>query len=559
MTATASLRYQSIYQFPESNATDNQKQKSMCTIHPVANPDWYSPETGIYSSKHKPIDLPSDHFLDVVSFIFSHKHNGVSALIDSSTGSSISYQELFPLVKSMASGLHKMGVSQNDVVLLLLPNSIYFPVVFLSVLYFGAIVTTMNPLSSISEIKKQTTDCSVSLAFTVSENAKKLEALGIPVIEVPENVNFGIPKSKPVIHQEDTAAILYSSGTTGSSKGVVLTHKNFICMIELFVKFEASQYKRPSWKNVYLAVLPMFHVYGLSLFVTGLLSLGSNIIVMRKFGTNEMVQAIEKYKVTHFHLVPPMLTALTKRAKGVNGCSLQSLKQISCGAAPLSRKTIEDFVQTLPQVDFIQGYGMTESAVATRGFNTEKFRNYSSMGLLAPNMQCKVVDCETGSSLPPGCIGELWLRGPAIMKGYLNNKEATMSTIDIDGWLHTGDLVYFDQDGYLYMSDRLKDVIKYKGFQIAPADLEAVLICHPDIVDAAVTGALDEEAGEIPVAFVVREDGSVLSDKDVINYVASKVAPCKKVRKVVFTGSIPRSAAGKILRRQLRNSLNSRL
>ncbi|KAJ7943911.1 4-coumarate--CoA ligase-like [Quillaja saponaria] len=546
----------------------NQKQDTMHTItkHSVAFADWYSPETGIYKSKHKPRNLPTDPFLDVVSFIFSHKHNGISALIDSSTGFSISYQELYPLVKSMASGLHKMGVSQNDVILLLLPNSIYFPIVFLGVLYLGAIVTTMNPLCTISEIKKQAADSCVSLAFTMSEeNVKKIEPLGIPVIEVPENVNlpnssdfhklisgnFDLPP-KPVIKQEDTAAILYSSGTTGTSKGVVISHKNFISIIELLAKFEASQYKNPRWENVNLAVLPMFHMYGLSLFVTGLLTLGTTIVVMRKYDVDEVVKVIDKYKVTHFPVVPPILTAIINRAKGVHESSLQSLKQVCSAAAILTRKTIEEFVQSLPHVDLIQCYGMTECGIGTRGFNTDFFRKYSSIGLLVPNMEAKVVEWNTGSFLPPGNTGELLLRGPPVMKGYLNNEEATKSAIDKDGWYHSGDIVYFDQDGYLYICDRLKDVIKYKGFQIAPADLEAVLILHPEIVDAAVTSALDEVNGEIPVAFVVRKARSVLSQKDVINYVAKQVAPYKKIRKVVFLDSLPRSATGKILRRQLR-------
>ncbi|XP_061343091.1 4-coumarate--CoA ligase-like 6 [Gastrolobium bilobum] len=542
----------------------------------LTHPHWYSPKTGIYHSKHAPLKLPTDPFLDIVSFIFSHPHNGVSALVDSSSGCSISYAKLLPLVKSMASGLHKMGVSQGDVVLLLLPNSIYYPIVFLGVLYLGAVVTPLNPLSSIYEIHRQIIECGVRMAFTVPENLKKLEPLGIPVIAVPENekglrhgcfsgfcnlisCNFDLPQ-RPVIQQEDIAAILYSSGTTGVSKGVVLTHKNLVAMVELFVRFEASQYEYSCLKNVFLAVLPMFHIYGLSLFAMGLLSLGSTVIVMRKFDIDEAITVIDKYKVTHFPVVPPMLTALTTRAKGINGSKLKSLIQVSSGAAPLSVGVINDFVQTFPNVDFIQGYGMTEStAVGTRGFNTEKFHNYSSVGLLAPNMEAKVVDWNTGACLPPGNSGELWLRGPSIMRGYLNNEEATMSIIDKDGWLHTGDVVYFDQDGYLHISDRLKDIIKYKGFQIAPADLEAVLILHPEVVDVAVTAVMDEETGEMPVAFVVRKVGSVLSTKHIMDYVAEQVAPHKKVRKVVFTDKIPRSATGKILRKQLRNCLTSKL
>lgn len=331
---------------------------------------WYSPETGIYTSKHAPLELPSDPFLDVVSHIFSHQHNGVSALIDSSSACSISYSDLFPLVKSTAFGLHKMGVSQGDVVLLLIPNSIFYPIVFLGVLYLGAIVTPLNPRSHISEIHKQIAECGVSMAFTSQEKVRKLQPLGIQVIGVPGNFkdlkcsdysvfynlvsgNSGL-FTRPVIKQEDKAAILYSSGTTGTSKGVVLTHKNFVSMVELFVRFEASQYDYSSSKNVFLAVLPMFHVYGLSLFATGLLSLGSTIIVMKAFDINEVIKVIDSYRVTHFPVVPPILTALTKRVTSINRSYLQSLIQVSCGAAPLSIKNIEDFIHTLPNVDFIQ-------------------------------------------------------------------------------------------------------------------------------------------------------------------------------------------------------------
>lgn len=354
------------------NCHITEKQSTQIQQNPKPHPHWYSPETGIYHSKHPSLELPSDPFLDVVSFVFSHQHNGVSALIDSSSGSSISFPELYPLVKSMASGLHNTGISKGDVVLILLPNSIYYPIVFLGVLYLGAIVTTMNPLSSVLEIKKQITDCNVRLAFTVPEKVEKLQALGVPAIGVPENVNFDSKKQttfsafykliygsfdlapRPMIKQQDTAAIMYSSGTTGMSKGVVLTHTNFIAMVELFVRFEASQYDYSSLDNVFLAVLPMFHIYGLSLFVVGLLYLGSSVVVMRKFDINAVIKALDRYKVTHFPVVPPILTALTREVKNVGGSSLKSLKQVSCGAAPLSRKVIEDFIQTLPHVDFIQ-------------------------------------------------------------------------------------------------------------------------------------------------------------------------------------------------------------
>ncbi|KAI3978333.1 hypothetical protein MKX01_013131 [Papaver californicum] len=554
--------------------TRNHTHKNM--LDPVISTttsDWFCSETGIYHSKHNPIHLPKAQHLDVVSFIFSHKHDGFTALIESQSGFSLSYPKLQQLVKSMASGLHKHGICKGDIVLILLPNTLFFPIVFLSVLSIGAVATTMNPMSSLSEIKKQISTCNVVLAFTLSDKMTVLQNLGLGVVVIPLDFeSLGAPEHSffnqllssdpssapcPIIDQDDTAAILYSSGTSGLSKGVMLSHRNLISVVELFVRFEALQYERRlcSSKNVYLAAIPMFHVYGLSLFVMGLFTLGCSIVVMRKFEVNEMVRAIDSYRVTHLPVVPPILMAMT-RVKALGGCDLGSLKQVSCGAAPLSRKTIQEFLQAFPHVEFFQGYGMTEStAVGPRGFNTEYFRKYTSVGLLAPNTEAKVVHWDTGSCLSPGKSGELWLRGPGVMKGYLNDADATKSTVDEEGWLHTGDLAYFDLDGYLYILDRLKDTIKYKGFQIAPADLEAVLISHSDILDVAVTASkVNEEIGEVPLAFVVKRLGSELSEDDVINFVAAQVSPYKKVRKVLFIESIPRSPSGKVLRRLLKGS-----
>ncbi|CAN1835231.1 4-coumarate--CoA ligase-like 6 [Linum perenne] len=502
---------------------------------------WFSSDTGIYSSTHPAVSLPTDTFLDLTSFIFSHHRRppfttSLTALLDSASSHSISHNDLFPLVKSVASYLHKSGLRK------------------------GAVVTTINLLATVPEIKTRIADCGACFAFASHDRASDF---GIPFIAVPElssstdsdpdfstfgdfysmiacdAVDLGF---RPQIRQQDTAAIMYSSGTTGASKGAIITHGNFIAAAELFVRFEASMYDSPAWENVYLAVLPMFHIYGLVLFVTGLLSLGSTIVVMKKFDVDEVLNAIEKHK----------------RAKGVCENALKSLKQVSCGAAPLSASTIQTFLQTFPNVDFIQGYGMTEStAVGTRGFNTHRFQKYSSVGLLAPNTEAKVVDCTSGHALPPGSVGELWMRGPGTMKGYLNYPETAIQTVDKDGWFRTGDIVCFDNDGYLYIFDRLKEMIKYKGFQIAPADLEAVLITHPDIVEAVVAGAAGKDDGEIPAAFVVRRQGSSLTEEGVIKYVAAQVAPYKKVRRVIFTESIPRSPAGKILRRQLKGMMQT--
>ncbi|KAJ3681654.1 hypothetical protein LUZ60_014227 [Juncus effusus] len=555
----------------KNNSTMETAMASRLTFHTpnqAQTPSFYCPKTGIYSSKHVQRALPQDPHQDLVSFLFSHTHEGDQALVDAIDGASVGYSSLRCLVDSFASGLSNMGIGKNQVVLFLLPNSIVFPICLLGVLRNASVATPMNPLSSLEEIKKQLEASSPSLILTSHENLSKVEFLGIPTIPIPENLHYdpqtfqifdslinSNPNSAPnrQFNQSDPAAILYSSGTSGPQKGVILTHKNLISMVELFVRFEASQYAKNPSKNVYLALVPMFHVYGMSLFAIGLLSLGTKIVVMKRFDADVAVKTIERFKITHLPTVPPILTSLL-RAKSSFGCNLGSLEQVSCGAAPVSRKLIHEFLGAFPHVDFIQGYGMTEStAVATRGFNSMNCIKCTSVGLLAPNTQARIMDIETGLFLPPGESGELLLYGPGIMKGYLNNDDATSATIINGGWLKTGDIAYFDQDGYLYILDRLKDTMKYKGFQIAPADLEELLITHPDILDAAVTSEENEEAGEIPVAFVVRRNGSSLSSFQVMDHVNKQVAPYKKVRKVVFVNSIPKSPTGKILRRLLKN------
>ncbi|CAN6288651.1 unnamed protein product [Urochloa humidicola] len=534
---------------------------------------FYCAASGVYASTHPAVHLPADPSLSLAPHILSllpaAAHPDAPALVDAATGEALSRADLRRLVPALAAGLRRRhGLRAGDVVLIALPNSVAFPVAFLAVLAAGGVATTMNPYSAPAEIAARVRDTSPALVLAAPENAGRLPPLRVPVVLVPGTFRLaggGAPEFAPfrelllldfdappaaAVGQDDVAAILYSSGTGGRSKGVVLTHRNLIATVELFVRFEASQYAAPACDNVYLAALPMFHVYGLSLFAVGLLSLGTTVVVMKRFDVGDAVKAIDRFRVTHFPLVPPIMASLVHAAEPP---ALGSLVQVSTGAAPISGRLINDFVKAFPHVDLIQGYGMTESAaVGTRGFNTLRQKKYASVGLLAPNMHARIVDLETGCYLPPGSCGELWLLGPAIMRGYLND-EGTHALND--GWLRTGDAAYFDSDGYLYIVGRLKDVIKYKGFQIAPADLEAVLVEHPEIVDVAVTSAEDEEAGEIPVAFVVRKSRSSLSCTQVMDYVAKQVSPYKKVRKVVFVESIPRSPAGKVLRRLLKDSL----
>ncbi|GLJ46666.1 hypothetical protein SUGI_0983590 [Cryptomeria japonica] len=540
----------------------------------------FSKKNKIYYSKHKPQSIPDEPYLDLVTYALSPKHPTAEiALIDSSTKEQISFQQLPTKIRRVAVGLHRLGIRQGDVVCIISPNSIHFPVIFLAILSLGAVATTTNPLNTAAEIIKQVKDSKARLAFTISELKEKVKGTGLPMVfiaqtpeedhifaseeghtiafaELIEDHSWELPAVK--IRQEDTAALLYSSGTTGVSKGVIITHRNLISMIILLIRFVLAEAGTNGWELVYLAVLPMFHVYGLSVFSSGLIAAGATCVIMSKFGFEEMLKAVERFKITNLPVVPPIILGFTN-SDLVEKYDLSSLKYMSSGAAPLGKEVIQAFATRFPQIELIQGYGMTESTGAAAVTTKESSKKYGSAGLLSPNMEAKVVDVDTAHPLPPNHQGELWLRGPLVMKGYFSNEEATLLTIDKEGWLHTGDLCYFDDDGSLYIVDRLKELIKYNAFQVAPAELEALLLSHPDILDAAVVPFPDEEAGQIPLAYVVRKSRSNLGEQDVMSFVAAQVAPYKKVRKVAMVNGIPRSAAGKILRKELAVLATSKL
>ncbi|XP_051121634.1 probable CoA ligase CCL5 [Andrographis paniculata] len=536
----------------------------------------FDPQTGIYSSlvhfdHHSKI--PTDPRLDAATHVLSHFPSSKLAearvaLIDSATGHRVTYAHVARSVASLAAGLHLcLGIVKGDVVLVLSPNSVTYPVVCLAVLSIGAVVTTANPLNTAAEIAKQARDSGAKLAIAAPQEMHKLSETGLPVLpttgptvnddrrndlsveELIENCEpIDIPaEQKP--RQSDTAAILYSSGTTGTSKGVVLTHANFIAVVTMF-KWSMEQSK--SNDDVFLCFVPMFHIYGLVFFGLGLFCTGSTTVVMRRYDFQEMLEAIQKHKVRNIPAVPPVILALVKHDSRSH--NLSSLRRMGSGAAPLSKELAEAFRKKFPWVELRTGYGLTESCGATTFFATDqesKSRPGSSARLL-PSFSAKVVDPATGAALPPYGEGELWLKSPTVMKEYLGNKEANDAAFDPEGWLKTGDLCYFDDEGYVYIVDRIKELIKYNGYQVAPAELEAVLTSHPRIVDAAVVPVEDEEAGQIPIAYVVKGAGNDdLTEDQVMEFVARQVAPYKKIRGVRFVGAVPKSAAGKILRREL--------
>lgn len=533
----------------------------------------------IFYSKRKPLPLPPNNALDVTTFISSRAHRATTAFVDAATARRLTYTQLWRSVEGVAASLSvDMGIRKGNVVLILSPNSIHFPVVCLAVMSLGAIITTTNPLNTTREIAKQIADSKPLLAFTISDLLPKITAAApsLPIVLMDNdsannnNNNNNIvvtldemAKKEPVaqrvkerVEQDDTATLLYSSGTTGPSKGVVSSHRNLIAMVQIVLgRFHMEE------NETFICTVPMFHIYGLVAFATGLLASGSTIVVLSKFEMHDMLSSIERFRATYLPLVPPILVAMLNNAAAIKGkYDITSLHSVLSGGAPLSKEVIEGFVAKYPNVTILQGYGLTESTgVGASTDSLEESRRYGTAGLLSPATQAMIVDPESGQSLPVNRTGELWLRGPTIMKGYFSNEEATTSTLDSKGWLRTGDICYIDNDGFIFIVDRLKELIKYKGYQVPPAELEALLLTHPAILDAAVIPYPDKEAGQYPMAYVVRKAGSSLSETQVMDFVAGQVAPYKRIRKVAFISSIPKNPSGKILRKDLIKLATSKL
>ncbi|KAK3004422.1 hypothetical protein RJ639_020144, partial [Escallonia herrerae] len=555
----------------QPTATLYQSHIPMATIDPRSG---FCKSNSVFYSKRKPIPLPASASLDVTTFISSRAHHGKTAFIDASTGRRLTFSDVWRAVDCVSSALSGMGIRKGQVVLILSPNSIYFPIVCLSVMSLGAIITTTNPLNTTGEIAKQIADSKPVLAFTTHQLAPKLNNSNLPIVLMDKNdpstpikilttlddLMKAEPKQSMIkerINQDDTATLLYSSGTTGASKGVVSTHRNLIAMVQTIV----CRFRLDEAAQTFICTVPMFHIYGLAAFATGLLASGSTVVVLSKFEMDEMLSAIGKYKATYLPLVPPILVAMVNNADAINkNYDMSTLKSVLSGGAPLSKEVIEGFVEKYPAVNISQGYGLTEStAVGASTDTVEESRRYGTAGMLSPSMEAKIVEPESGKPLPVNRTGELWLRGPTIMKGYFSNEEATASTLDSDGWLRTGDLCYIDEDGFIFVVDRLKELIKYKGYQVPPAELEALLLTHPEIADAAVIPFPDKDVGQYPMAYVVRRPGSDLSESAVMDFIAKQVAPYKRIRRVAFVTSVPKNASGKILRKDLIKLATSKL
>ena len=485
-----------------------------------------------------------------------------TVLIDGPSGRGITAIEFIDQVKRLAGGLNAQGLGKGKVVALMAPNMPEFCVVFHGVAWAGGTITTINPTYTAAEVSHQLVDSNAAILVTIPaflDTARAaLEGTNTQEIHVIGDVDgaksldalMGEPQEKqtPINADTDIVVLPYSSGTTGLPKGVRLSHRNLVVNVDQIIN--AADFRAG---EVAAGFLPFFHIYGMTALMNLHLAAGGAVVTLPRFDLQLFLQVCQDHKSRRMWIVPPVALALAKHPL-VDEFDLSNLEQVFSGAAPLGAELSNAVGERLNCVS-LQGYGMTELSPVSHVTPVTAARPGAS-GLAVPNTECRIVDIETGEDKPNGEEGELWIRGPQVMKGYLNNPEATAETITPDGWLRTGDISIIDADGYMFIVDRLKELIKYKGFQVAPAELEATLVSHPGIADAAVIGVPDPEAGELPIAFVIPTDPAPTED-EVKSFLGETLASYKQVHRVEFVEEIPKSASGKILRRLLREQVSA--
>jgi acyl-CoA synthetase (AMP-forming)/AMP-acid ligase II len=512
----------------------------------------------IYRGPRPDIEIPETH---LTRFLLegSSRWSDKPAFVDGPTGRTLTYGQWAEGVRRTARGLVARGFRKGDVFAIFSPNVPEYAVAFHAVALAGGACTTVNPIYTADELRYQLEDSGARFLVTVPPCLEKAReaARGTRVGEVfvfgeaagatPFAALMAEDGPAPEVEIDprlDLAALPYSSGTTGLPKGVMLTHYNLVANL---LQTQSAMHTLGE-EDVVIGVLPFFHIYGLVVVMNLALRIGATVVTVPRFEFESFLDTLQKYRVTFANVVPPIILGMAKHPS-VDKYDLTALRGLFSGAAPLGEGVAKACAARLGCA-VMQGYGLTETSPVTHASPMAGDRvKQGSVGVCLPNTECRVADLVSGADAGPGDLGEICIRGPQVMKGYLNRPEATDAMIDPQGWLHTGDIGYADEDGYFFVVDRLKELIKYKGLQIAPAELEAVLLTHPAVADAAVVPYPDEEAGEVPKAFLVLkgevEPGAILA------YVAERVAPYKKIRRIEIIGQIPKTASGKILRRVL--------
>lgn len=516
----------------------------------------------IFHSPLQTVDIPeipiSQFVMQRCSVLADHP-----AIIDGVDGRSLSYAQFQTRSRSLAGGLQDNHFKPGAVLALVAPNCPDYAVVFHAAAICAATITTVNPAYVSDEIHQQLVDSRATLAVVHIGCLDIVEA-AIKGTEVTEIVCLqkhgsyrciddlmGAESDQVTVDTRNHPVVLpYSSGTTGLPKGVMLSHHNLVANLvqtNAALNYDADERA--------LAVLPFFHIYGMQALLGSMLTAGATIVTLPRFDMQQVLELIQEHQITQLFAVPPIVLGLA-RTPLLEQYDVSSLRKIFSGAAPLGAELAAEAARRVG-CPVMQGYGMTEISPvshATPGFNARP----GTCGVTISNTLSRIIDKE-GQDLGPNEEGELLVKGPQVMLGYLNNAAATDDTIDADGWLHTGDLARIDEEGYMTIVDRIKELIKYKGFQVAPAELEALLITHPAVADVAVVGMPDDEAGELPKAFISLKPGTTTdatatpSADDIMEFVAKQVAGYKKLHAVEFIDAIPKSASGKILRRLLRD------
>src|SRR3954469_649418 len=448
----------------------------------------------------------------ITPFVFERAgaHPDRTAFVDGGTGRRVTYGALLDSISRAAAGFAARGIGHGDVVGIMAPNVAEYAVAFHGAVTAGGFTTTINPTYGAEEVRYQLNDAGAQLLVTVGpcldvvrEAVGGTAVRGILVIgDGPEGKDriepFAAlgeepPMAPAAVDADDVVVLPYSSGTTGLPKGVMLTHRNLVAnlvQVEAQLEFDGDE--------VFLACLPFFHIYGMQLVMNAGLRVGASLVTMPRFDLEQFLALSQQHRVTRLWVVPPIVLALARHPM-VDDYALTSVRSVLSGAAPLGVDLAAEAAARIG-VPLVQGYGMTELSPVSHAPLWDDPRP-GTVGLLVANCEARVVDPETGDDLGVDADGELWIRGPNVMKGYLNNPGATAATIDDQCWLHTGDIGHVDADGYWYIVDRVKELIKVKGFQVPPAELEALVITHPAVADVAVIGVPDEEAGERPKAF----------------------------------------------------------
>ncbi|KAF5308106.1 hypothetical protein FQR65_LT00649, partial [Abscondita terminalis] len=490
--------------------------------------------------------------------------------ICSETKKSYTYNQLYKKTNALSNFFYKYSkIKQSDVIVIVLPNVPEYPIIALGAIQAGLVVSTANSFYTADEIAKQLINCNPKIIFTLTNlyptvcKAIAIAKQNIPVVIVKTKEDELIPSEtidfESIVQGEtkldfclkrnwdDTILLLYSSGTTGLPKGVELTHKNIVSNLK--------QMSSPKINNLTETnALPLYHCYGLTVSLLNGLRHGSKLITMSKFRSQLLLNVLNEHRPTLMHVVPPIFFFLLN-SSNVQLQTLLNLKTLISGAAPLGGADITRFREkTNNKISVIQAYGLTETSPVTH-IQTTSLKNgikTGGIGFSIPSTETCIVSVENGIPLASNEIGELLIRGPQVMKGYYNNTAATNAVLR-DGWFKTGDLGYYDTDEHFFITDRIKELIKVKGYQVPPAELEEILRDHPDIEDAAVVGIPHPKFGEVPKAFVVLKPNLRTKKDDIHDYVNKKVSEFKQLRGgLIFITEIPKSPSGKILRRVLK-------